>query len=172
MSKNKNTGLLIALGAVLGAAAAGISYYLKYKSYNDKIENEDFHDYEEDDTEESDFNEPLSFNESNRTYITIDGGKGKSEDAAETANDSAVTNHAEIANDTELTGDAEFVNDAETNTNDETAEEAASANDAETANIIATANDAETANNAETSAKHAAPTPSAATVEEDTEGVN
>lgn len=34
MSKKK-TGLLIALGAAIGAAAAGISYYLKYKSFND-----------------------------------------------------------------------------------------------------------------------------------------
>ena len=31
----KHTGLLIALGAALGAAAAGLSYYLKYKSFND-----------------------------------------------------------------------------------------------------------------------------------------
>lgn len=45
MSK-KRTGLWIAFGAVLGAAAAGISYYLKYKSFNDELE-QDFHDYEE-----------------------------------------------------------------------------------------------------------------------------
>ena len=45
MSKKK-TGLLIAVGAALGAAAAGISYYLKYKSFNDEID-KDFHDYEE-----------------------------------------------------------------------------------------------------------------------------
>ena len=54
MSK-KRTGLWIAFGAVLGAAAAGISYYLKYKSFNDELE-QDFHDYEE----EEDF---LSFTE-------------------------------------------------------------------------------------------------------------
>ena len=37
MSKKK-TGLLIALGAAIGAAAAGISYYLKYKSFNDELD--------------------------------------------------------------------------------------------------------------------------------------
>ena len=45
MSKKK-TGLLIALGAAIGAAAAGISYYLKYKSFNDELD-KDFHDYED-----------------------------------------------------------------------------------------------------------------------------
>ena len=48
MSKKK-TGLLIALGAAIGAAAAGISYYLKYKSFNDELD-KDFHDYEDEET--------------------------------------------------------------------------------------------------------------------------
>ena len=47
MSK-KRTGLLIALGAMIGAAAAGIAYYLQYKSFNDELD-KDFHDYEEED---------------------------------------------------------------------------------------------------------------------------
>ena len=70
MSKKNNTGLLIALGAVIGAAAAGISYYFKYKSFNDEID-KDFHDYEEDDAVEETANEPVSFDEAGRTYISI-----------------------------------------------------------------------------------------------------
>ena len=54
MSK-KRTGLLIAFGAAVGAAVAGISYYLRYKSFNDELD-QDFHDYEdsEADTEKED----------------------------------------------------------------------------------------------------------------------
>lgn len=51
MSK-KRTGLLIAFGAVLGAAAAGLSYYLKYKSFSDELDR-DFHDYEDDGLDEN-----------------------------------------------------------------------------------------------------------------------
>ena len=75
MSKKNHTGLLIALGAVLGAAAAGISYYLKYKSFNDEID-KDFHDYEEETAVEV-TEDPTSFNDANRTYITIDSNKSK-----------------------------------------------------------------------------------------------
>lgn len=83
MSKKKNTGLLIALGAVLGAAAAGISYYLKYKSFNEEID-KDFHDYEEDAAEEAN-NEPVSFDEAGRTYITIGKTSETEASAKETA---------------------------------------------------------------------------------------
>ena len=49
MSKKKS-GLLIAFGAMLGGAvAAGISYYLKLKSFNDELD-QDFHEYEEEDS--------------------------------------------------------------------------------------------------------------------------
>ncbi len=49
MSKKKS-GLLIAFGAMLGGAvAAGISYYLKLKSFNDELD-QDFHEYEEEET--------------------------------------------------------------------------------------------------------------------------
>ena len=62
MSKKKS-GLLIAFGAMLGGAvAAGISYYLKLKSFNDELD-QDFHEYEEE--------EPAP----ERTYITINSGK-------------------------------------------------------------------------------------------------
>ena len=68
MSK-KNTGLLIALGAIAGAAAAGISYYLKYKSFNEDVE-KDFHEYEDEDEMEEEA-EASSCDSSNRTYITL-----------------------------------------------------------------------------------------------------
>ena len=46
----RNPGLLIAFGAMLGGAvAAGISYYLKLKSFNDELD-QDFHEYEEEET--------------------------------------------------------------------------------------------------------------------------
>ena len=82
MANKKNTGLLIALGAVLGAAAAGISYYVKYKSFNDEID-KDFHDYEDEDSAEETSDEPVSFNDAGRTYITLDSNKSKSCETAE-----------------------------------------------------------------------------------------
>lgn len=76
MSKRK-TGLFIAFGAALGAAAACVSYYLKYKSFHDELDR-DFHDYEdEDELEEEPEETPDSAKEpAKRNYITIDAGKG------------------------------------------------------------------------------------------------
>lgn len=76
MSKKK-TSMLIALGALLGASAAGLSYYLKYKSFNNELD-KDFHDYEEEDTvsEETGESAPQADGKG-RTYITLDSGKGK-----------------------------------------------------------------------------------------------
>lgn len=82
MSKKKS-GLLIAFGAMLGGAvAAGISYYLKLKSFNDELD-QDFHEYEEEDSP-SDENEEKVENTPERTYITINSGKD-----TETADDPA-----------------------------------------------------------------------------------
>lgn len=83
MSKRK-TGLLIALGAAIGAAAAGLSYYFKYKSFNDEL-NTDFHDYEEEDTDEevTDDEEVSCPETSGRTYITLDSAKHKTCEQAE-----------------------------------------------------------------------------------------
>lgn len=80
MSK-KRTGLLIALGAMIGAAAAGIAYYLQYKSFNDELD-KDFHDYEEEDGpggERKD--EPVPCQEAaGRNYITLDSAKCRTEE--------------------------------------------------------------------------------------------
>lgn len=81
MSK-KNTGLLIAFGAALGAAAACVSYYLKYKSFSDELD-KDFHDYEDEDEiniQESEKETPPASDSTKRNYITIDSCKCKSQD--------------------------------------------------------------------------------------------
>lgn len=81
MSKKKN-GMLIALGAALGgAAAAGISYYLKYKSFHDEVD-KDFHEYEDEELSEAEDTDSnlASCDTSNRTYISLDGGKLKEEE--------------------------------------------------------------------------------------------
>lgn len=86
MSKKK-TGMLIALGAALGgAAAAGISYYLKYKSFNKEVD-EDFHEYEDEDLSETDNadSDLASCDTSTRTYISLDTGRSK-EDADQEEN--------------------------------------------------------------------------------------
>ena len=89
MSKKKS-GLLIAFGAMLGGAvAAGISYYLKLKSFNDELD-QDFHEYEEEDSP-SDENEEKAENAPERTYITINSGKD-----AETADDPAAEKEEDL----------------------------------------------------------------------------
>lgn len=83
MSKKK-TGLLIAISAAVGAAA-GISYYLKYKSFNDELD-KDFHDYEDEDSssDETEAEDVTGPDTAGRTYITLDSGKCKSNECKET----------------------------------------------------------------------------------------
>ena len=89
MSKKK-TGLLIALGAAIGAAAAGISYYLKYKSFNDELD-KDFHDYEDEETSSGETGKGTSSCDAakERTYITLEPGKCKGPKDAEPAPETA-----------------------------------------------------------------------------------
>ncbi len=87
MSKKK-TGLLIAASAAIGAIA-GISYYLKYKSFNDEID-KDFHDYEEDEIVETTKDEPMSCTDSKRNYISLDSNKCKSCEDADAAEEAAL----------------------------------------------------------------------------------
>lgn len=82
MSKKK-TGLLIAASAAIGAIA-GISYYLKYKSFNDEID-KDFHDYEEDEIVETAKDEPMSCSDTKRTYISLDSNKCSAAEVTEEA---------------------------------------------------------------------------------------
>lgn len=71
----KHFGRLLTLAAVVGAAAAGISYFLQYKSFNKELE-EDFHDFEDefDDTEDTDDAET-------RSYVTLNTETRPAEDA-------------------------------------------------------------------------------------------
>lgn len=43
----KHFGKFFTIAAIAGAAAAGISYFLRYKSFHEEL-NEDFHDFEDD----------------------------------------------------------------------------------------------------------------------------
>lgn len=97
MSK-KRTGLLIAFGAALGAAAAGISYYLKYKSFNDELE-KDFHDYEEEEpASEEKKEEPIPCTDTaGRNYITLDHTKGKDSEKEAPVREAAPAENAEPA---------------------------------------------------------------------------
>ena len=108
MSKKK-AGLLIVFGAARGAAAAGVSYYLKYKSFSDELD-KDFHDYEDEDSSSEETNEKAD-DASERTYITLDSAKakmdteGKEEEAPEeTGETKKPSAEATVEEDTEGAG--------------------------------------------------------------------
>lgn len=83
----KNVGKLVALAAVTGAIAAGVSYFLKYKSFNKELD-EEFHDFEgEIDDEEFDGTLPHEDEAAERSYVTL--GEKKAETMAEEAADAA-----------------------------------------------------------------------------------
>lgn len=65
----KHFGRLLTLAAVVGAAAAGVSYFLQYKSFHKELD-EDFHDFE-DDFDDFDDTEEKDDKEANRTYVTL-----------------------------------------------------------------------------------------------------
>ncbi|MEY8337456.1 hypothetical protein AALB16_05375 [Lachnospiraceae bacterium 62-35] len=68
----KHVGRWVALAALAGAAAVGISYFAKYKSFHKELE-EDFHDFEEGDEDgtESSFRESAS----KRKYVSLNSNK-------------------------------------------------------------------------------------------------
>lgn len=74
MSK-KHLGKFVAFAAVAGAAAAGISYILRYKTYHSELE-KDFREFEDGEGDDADSREqtidPLS---SNRNYIALSSSK-------------------------------------------------------------------------------------------------
>jgi len=97
MSK-KNTGLFVALGAIAGAAAAGLTYYLKYKSFNKDIE-DDFHEYEDDEDMDGVDSDLSSCDSANRTYITLNKSCECTEEAVEEPAETCAT--ATVKEDTE-----------------------------------------------------------------------
>ena len=85
----KNMGKFVALAAVTGAIAAGVSYFLKYKSFNKELD-EEFHDFEgEVDDEEFDGTLPHEDEVAERNYVTL--GEKKAEEAAEIVEEVAET---------------------------------------------------------------------------------
>ena len=65
----KHFGRLLTLAAVAGAVAAGVSYFLQYKSFHKEL-NEDFHDFE-DDFDDFDDTEEKDSKETTRSYVTL-----------------------------------------------------------------------------------------------------
>ena len=83
----KNVGKFVVLAAVTGAIAAGISYFVKYKSFNKELD-EEFHEFEGDaDEEEFDGTLPHEDETTERSYVTL--GEKKAEPAGETSQSDA-----------------------------------------------------------------------------------
>ena len=68
----KHVGKWVALAAIAGAAAAGVSYLIKYKSFHKELE-EDFHDFEDEDGEPA--QEPAESPDSRRKYVSLNSDK-------------------------------------------------------------------------------------------------
>lgn len=65
----KGFGKAVALAVIAGAAAAGISYFRKYQSFNKELD-EDFHDYEDDEDDA-----PLPDSTMTRNYVSLHADK-------------------------------------------------------------------------------------------------
>jgi len=81
----KCVGKFLAFAALAGAVAAGVSYFLKYKSFNKEL-NEEFHDFEGDnDEEEFDGSLPHEAETPERTYVTLNDKKNEAKEAVKDA---------------------------------------------------------------------------------------
>lgn len=85
--KGHGFGKFITLAAIVGAVAAGISYFTQYKSFHKELE-EDFHDFE-DDGDGSEVDSTMS-----RSYVALHADKDElkiaASDIADAAKDAAV----------------------------------------------------------------------------------
>lgn len=97
----KHFGKLLTLAAIFGAAAAGVSYVLQYKSFHKELD-EDFHDFEDDfdDFDESDEDNNYDNSESGtseRSYVSLNPEKKESapEVTSDTKDESAEDESAE-----------------------------------------------------------------------------
>lgn len=78
----KGFGKLVAFAAVAGAAAAGISYVLRYKTFHKELE-KDFHEFEDDETAEPEEEQPSDKTEQpDRNYIALHASKDEFKMAA------------------------------------------------------------------------------------------
>ena len=82
----KNFGKFLALAALSGAVAAGVSYFLKYQSFHKELD-EDFHDFEgEGEQEEGDsFDGTLPHEAESRSYVTLGEKKADAPDCGKDA---------------------------------------------------------------------------------------
>ncbi len=81
----KNMGKFFALASLFGIAAAGISYYARYKSFHKELD-KDFHDFEGEDDDDFDDTLPKEKeNHAERNYVTL-GDSPKKEPEEETKN--------------------------------------------------------------------------------------
>ena len=74
----KHFGTIITLAAIAGAAAAGITYFLQYKSFHKELD-EDFHDFEDDFDEFDDTDETNS----SRNYVSLNPEHNPADGASE-----------------------------------------------------------------------------------------
>lgn len=94
----KKFGKFVALATVSGVIAAGISYFLKYKSFNNELD-EDFHDFEGDDDE---FDGELPHaSETGRTYVTLSEKKDEMADTVKDAAKEVIGKATEVVYDAE-----------------------------------------------------------------------
>ena len=82
----KSFGKFLAFATISGVVAAGVSYFLKYKSFNKELD-QDFHDFEGDDEEDFDGSLPHESEDSKRTYVTLGEKKSPAADLCEEAED-------------------------------------------------------------------------------------
>lgn len=77
----KHFGKLLTLAAIVGAAAAGVSYVLQYKSFHKELD-EDFHDFEDDfddfdDAGDKEASKTSDTAASERSYVSLNPEKRK-----------------------------------------------------------------------------------------------
>ena len=70
MSEKKKFGKFLALATAAGAVAAGVSYFLKYRSFHKELD-QDFHDFEHEDDDDFDGSLPHESEAASRTYVTL-----------------------------------------------------------------------------------------------------
>ncbi len=89
----KSFGKFLALATITGAVAAGVSYFLKYRSFHAELE-EDFHDFEDDDF---DGTLPHEGESAPRNYVPLGEKKEEAMDTVEEAAESAAQETGEMA---------------------------------------------------------------------------
>jgi DNA-directed RNA polymerase subunit L len=81
MSEKKKFGRFLALATASGAVAAGVSYFLKYRSFHKELD-QDFHDFEHEDDDDFDGSLPHESEAASRTYVTLGEKKEEIKEAA------------------------------------------------------------------------------------------